>query len=143
MMLVQKDRLILTDEKHKELLSNYLDSFCLCELYEDDGCSQLLIAIGMLLESKNNDSTNKTIIVFDESKLTNENFFKALLLVEKYKLNNLLIVIKGESLNKDFHHKFVQMNFKTISYDINNIESLMMAITFGKSLCLPTVILPL
>ena len=59
-MLVQKDRLILTDEKHKELLSNYLDSFCLCELYEDDGCSQLLIAIGMLLESKNNDSTNKT-----------------------------------------------------------------------------------
>ena len=86
-MLVQKDRLILTDEKQRELLSNYLDSFCLCELYEDDGCSQLLIAIGMLLESKNNDSTNKTIIVFDESKLTNENFFKALLLVEKYKLN--------------------------------------------------------
>ena len=48
-MLVQKDRLILTDEKQKELLSNYLDSFCLCELYEDDACSQLLIAIGMLL----------------------------------------------------------------------------------------------
>ena len=46
MMLVQKDRLILTDEKQKELLSNYLDSFCLCELYEDDGCSQLLIAVG-------------------------------------------------------------------------------------------------
>ena len=143
-MLLQKDRLILTDEKQKELLSDYLNSFCLCELYEDDGCSQLLIAIGMLLESKNNDSTNKTVIVFDESKLTNQDFFKALLLVEKYKLNNLLIVIKGESLNKDFHHKFVQMDFKTISYDTNNnIESLMMAITFGKSLCLPTVILPL
>ena len=143
MMLLQKDRLILTDEKQRELLFDYLDSFCLCELYEDDACSQLLIAIGMLLESKNNDSTNKTIIIFDESKLTNQDFFKVLLLVEKYKLNNLLIVIKGESLNKDFHHKFVQMDFKTISYDINSIESLMMAIAFGKSLCLPTVILPL
>ena len=61
MMLLQKDRLILTDEKQKELLSDYLDSFCLCELYEDDACLQLLIAIGMLLESKINDSTNKKI----------------------------------------------------------------------------------
>ena len=46
-MLLQKDRLILTDEKQKELLSNYLDSFCLCELYEDQS-----LIIGRKIQTK-------------------------------------------------------------------------------------------